>query len=435
MYVREVLRAVGGELRLVFAAPPQHGKTEVTLALIAFLVLEHPGRRWAYITFNQKRSESVSRKFRRVMANAGVVCAGTLALHLLPDGGQILFTSIEGGITGEPVDGAAFIDDPYKDRQEADSGARRAIVEDTYREAIETRVHPGGSIFVLATRWHPQDLSGVLVGEGWAYINLRAIAEGPANDDGVVIDDPNRRRVGEALFPEKWSVDDLARKRQRTLEFTWSALFQGDPRPRGGKVFHGSADGKSFEPNLYTKLPTQYRGAYGIDLACTADAGDWSICLELWREETNDPQRPKFYVVHVDRAQVEAPSFALTLKARHVRRRTFRMLWRASGMERGSAQFLKRQGLPVVVKTPPGGKLVSATEAAAAWNDGRILVPDLEVFPEAEDWLPAFLDILANFTGSGKEHDDDVDALGNAVEVLRSAADDGRIATATRRDT
>src|SRR5687767_8258332 len=65
VYVCEVLRAVGGELRLVFAAPPQHGKTEITLALIAFLTVLFPGRRWAYVTYNQKRANSVARKFKR----------------------------------------------------------------------------------------------------------------------------------------------------------------------------------------------------------------------------------------------------------------------------------------------------------------------------------------------------------------------------------
>jgi predicted phage terminase large subunit-like protein len=96
------------------------------------------------------------------------------------------------------------------------------------------------------------------------------------------------------------------------------------------------------------------------------------------------------------------------------------MLWRASGTEKGSASFLRRANLPVDVKQPPGDKLVSSEPVAADWNAGLVLVPDPEVFPECEDWLHAFLDVLANFTGTGKEHDDDVDALGNAHEALKT---------------
>lgn len=423
VYVRQVLLSVGGDLRLVFAAPPQHGKTEVTLALIAFLVLEHPGRRWAYITYNQRRANSVARKFRRLLANAGEVTSGSLAQMYLPGGGQILFTSVDGGITGEPVDGAAFIDDPYKNRKEADSQARRELVEETYRDAIETRVHPGGSILLLATRWHPQDLSGTLIGEGWRYINLPALAEGEVNDNGIVVDDPNGRRPGEALFPEKWPLESLLAKKAKVLDFTWSALYQGRPRPKGGKHFHGAT--------FYTKLPENYRGVFGIDLAYSAKTqGDWSICIELLREDRGPGTDPLFYVVRVDRAQVEAPEFALTLKARHVKRPTWKMVWRAAGTEKGTADFIRKALKsdahdPFRIKPLVGDKLAGIQHAAPAWNEGRIMVPDPEVFPESEAWLYPFLDVLHNFTGTGKEHDDDVDALGNAFDYLNAANDDG----------
>lgn len=415
-YAAKLDGAVGGGLRLVFAAPPQHGKTQVTLHGLARIIIRYPERRHAYVTYSQTRARSVARGIKRILAAAGVVVSGTLDVMNLPGGGQCVFTSVDGGITGEPVDGIAIIDDPYKNRKEADSARRREVVEQSYREAIETRVHPGGSIFLLATRWHPRDLSGVLIGEGWDYINLPAIAE---NDN-----DPNGRRVGEPLFPELWPLSALLAKKAKVLEFTWAALYQGRPRPRGGKVFH--------EPTFYSKLPANFRGGFGVDLALTAKtSADWSVCVELHREEqhgidpkTGQPFEPLFYVVHVDRAQVEAPDFALTLKGRHVRRPDFRMLWRASGTEKGSAQFMQRQKIPIEVQQPPGDKLVASTDVAAAWNAGRVLVPDTEIFPKAEDWLHAFLDVVTNFTGSGKETDDDVDALGNAFEVLTKASVD-----------
>jgi phage terminase large subunit-like protein len=402
-YARRIETGVGGGHRLVFAAPPQHGKTQVTLHGLAWLILRYPTRRHAYVTYSQKRADSVSRTVRRILRAAGVQFSGTLAMLTLPGGGHCLFTSVNGGITGEPVDGVAFIDDPFKNRLEADSVRKREVVEDSYREAIETRVHPGASIFLLATRWHPQDLSGTLVSEGWEYINLPAIAEGD--------NDPNGRAVGEPLFPEMWPLAALEKKRDTVLEFTWSALYQGRPRPKGGTIFR--------DVTYYSSLPKTYRGAYGIDLAYTAKStSDWSICVELWRENRPNAE-PLYYVVHVDRAQVEAPSFADTLQKRHAKHTGFPMLWRASGTEKGAAGFMIRdRKLPIKVEQPPGDKLVSATPVAAAWNQGRVLVPDPEVFPEAAKWLEPFLDVVQNFTGSGKEVDDDVDGLGNAFTAL-----------------
>lgn len=418
-YVARVLKAVGGDLRLLFAAPPQHGKTETTLALMAFLTVEYPGRRWAYITYNQKRANSISKKFKRLLAEAGVVTHGTLAQVYLPGGGQMLFTSVDGGITGEPVDGAAFIDDPYKNRKEANSVSRREVVDDTYRSAIEPRVHPGGSIFVLATRWHPDDLTGTLEAEGWDYINLQAIAEGVANDNGVIADDPNERQLGEALFPEMWPVEALLKKRALVLENDWGALYQGRPRLKGGKVYKGEA--------YYTELPKRFRGCFGVDLAFSAKtSSDWSVCLELLREDFAEPgKKPLYYVVGVDRQQVEAPEFALTLRARNVKRKTFGMHWRYSGTEKGSADFLRAAGLPIFGMPFPGDKLVCSQHAGPAWNEGRILVPDPEAFPECEEWLYIFLERLHNFTGSGgKEKDDEPDALANAFDLLMQLSGD-----------
>jgi len=393
LYAERLDRAIGGNVRIVFSAPPQHGKTEVTVHGLALAAIRHPELRHAYITYSAKRARTVSRKVRRLLADSGVVTTGTLDMIELPQGGQILFAGIDGGITGNPADGLVVIDDYLKNRKEADSSRRREVILDTTRDAVITRVHPGASIFVLATRWHPKDLSATLREEGWEYLNLPAIAEAG---------DPNGREVGEPLFQEMWPIEALEQKKREVGDFTWAALYQGRPRPKGGKVFH--------EPTYYSVLPTNYQIGLGTDLAYTAKtSADWSVLVKLLKEER--PGKPLFYVAQVDRAQVDAPAFALTLKARSVTHKR-PILWRASGTEKGAAQFIKNSGIPIVVKQPPGDKLVSATDVAAAWNDGRVLVPDPEVFPYP--WLNPFLDCVGNFTGNGKEQDDDVDALGNA---------------------
>jgi len=400
-YIDYLHTAVGGGHRVVFSAPPQHGKTECTLHGLVWLAITHGDRRHAYVTYNDTRAKSVAKKVKRLLVRAGVQVTGTLSQLSLPGGGQILFTSIDGGITGEPVDGLAIIDDYVKNRTEADSARRREVVSEAYHEAIETRVHPGASIVVMATRWHPQDLSGELIDAGWESLNLPAFAE-----QG----DPNGREAGDALFPAMWPVESLRAKKKNVLDFTWQALYQGHPRPRGGKVFHGAT--------YYTTLPSRYKEAFGLDLAYTAKtSADWSVLLHLLREDRHDME-PLYYIVRVDRARCEAPEFADIIRRRTSQRPSARVLWRASGTEKGAAQFLVQSGIRISVKRPPGDKLVSATAAAAAWNDGRVLVPSLDSFPDAATWLEPFLDIVGDFSGSGKEHDDDVDALGSAMAAI-----------------
>ncbi len=414
VYTTRLEGAVGGGFRVLFSAPPQHGKTEVTLHGLAWLIIHHPGKRHAYITFSLRRARRVCKAVRRILARAGVLAEGTLDTLTLPEGGQIVFTSIEAGITGEPVDGIAIIDDPYKEG-EAKSKARREVVDEAYRQGIETRVHPGASVFILATRWHEKDLTGTLAREGWEYINLPAVAE---NDN-----DPNGRTVGEALFPGLWPIDELYKKKSKVLAATWASLFQGRPRAKGSEVFG--------EPNFYTELPKRYQVARGLDLAYTAKtSADFSVLLEMWREDRysgTGELKPFFYIKRVDRKQVDAPNFTLTLKARSVERHAPMRWYHAAGPEKGSADFIRRQGVPIKAKLATSDKLVRATPFAAAWNDDRVFVPDryacktcqaLEDACPEHEWVDVFLDEVDNFTGVSDDYDDQIDAGAAAYDEL-----------------
>jgi phage terminase large subunit-like protein len=165
-----------------------------------------------------------------------------------------------------------------------------------------------------------------------------------------------------------------------------------------------------------------YRGAYGIDLAYTADTtSDESACLEMWRVETKDPLKPLFYVIDIwyDRCLIERT--AEIIQGKHASAPAWTMCWRCSGTERGSAMLLKGEAyrLPITIRTVSTDKLVSNTAVAVAWNDGRVLLPDFAAFPEKAERIKRLMNQCLDFTGSGKEHDDLVDSLGNAHVELR----------------
>lgn len=417
-YSRVLERAVvrpgvdgSGNICVVVAAPPQHGKTELTLRALVWWAIQRPGLRHAYITYNQDRAEEVSRQFSAIAEMAGLRPEGNLAGIRLKGGTTIRFTSVNGSLTGFPVDGVAVIDDPIKGPIEAQSAIVRKRAVEFFDSVVFIRRHPGTSFVVMATRWHPEDLSGVLIKRGWQYINLKAIAEGPVNDEGTVESDPLGRKPGESLWSRK-PPEFFATERKNA--FWWASLFQGEPRPRGGTIFG--------EPSMYSRLPTEgFRGAYGLDLAYTAKThADWSILIEIWRvDPPGKGALPLFYVVDVQRKQVSAPEFALTLKAKRSVR-GFPMRWYAAGTEKGSADFLKSKGIPIHVIPPRGDKFVRAQAVAAAWNDGRVMIPDPEHI--RADWLPDFLTVVQGFTGVNDLHDDDVDALAAGFDELNAKA-------------
>lgn len=416
-YVEVLEAAPGGGLRIVLAAPPQHGKTETTIHAFAHWMKRAPHLRYAYATYSSDRSERVGRRALAIAERADVLfSAANMGLWLTPQDGQVLWTSVGGGMTGEPVDGVLVIDDPLKDRKEAESPTIRQNHQDWWHGTAESRLHPGASVIVMATRWHHDDLSGYLVREqGFTYINLKAIADEkrPEGDN---------RQPGEALWPAKRPLEFLEALRTRNI-WNFSSLYQGEPRPRGGTLFR--------EPTYWKELPGYgYRVSFGVDLAYTEKThANYSVCVELWvvppekkRGEDTEPADYLIYVTDVQRKQVEAPAFTLTLKAKQSERPSARFSWYAAGTEAGSAQFIQQKGIRLVVM-PTGGrdKFTRAQQTAELWNLGRILVPeDSEKYP----WADVFVDELTSFTGVKDPQDDQVDALVSGVDAALVHVDD-----------
>lgn len=413
-YAAELERAIDGSLRLVVAAPPQHGKTVFSLHAFLYWDRYFPARSHAYVTYNENRAEEVAKDFIRLAQELGFEPTGTLAVVTLRSGTRVKFTSIDGGLTGYPIDGVCLIDDPIKGPAEARSATVRASVVNWYKSVARTRRHAGTSFVAMATRWHLEDLSGYLVrSERFRYLNFKAIAEASAaNDvdaDGRVTTDPLRRPVGASLWARK--PPEFFEEERRDA-YWWASMYQGEPRPLGGAVFG--------EPAYYDELPTHgYRVAYGLDFAYSKKThADYSVCIRLLGvidPRESDPRKAlTVYVDVVHRKQVAAPEFLLTLKAAQAERRG-PMRWYASGTEAGVGDFVKRY-VPVKVLPPHGDKLTRAQSVAAAWNAGRVLVPNVTDDDPRAAWVNALLDEVRNFTGVNDLHDDQIDALGSGFD-------------------
>jgi predicted phage terminase large subunit-like protein len=285
-------------------------------------------------------------------------------------------------LTGHGID-VLICDDPVKSRLEAESSTYRERLVDWWRDVAATRIEPGGSAFVFMTRWHPDDLSGHLIGEGFDSILLPAI-----DDDG------------RPLWPERWPLEALEERRSEVGEFTWASLFQGAPRPRGGRVFG--------DVSTYAQLPASFRAAIGLDLAYSeATSADYSVAVRMARKGD------LFYVVDVMRKQEQAPRFKALCSAWNGRHPTDPWRWYAAGVERGAASFFREPpAIPLNVMAPLGDKFVRAISYAAAWNAGRV------VLPERAPWLDAFVAEHAGFTGRNDKHDDQIDAAVAAFDQL-----------------
>lgn len=394
--VQLLQRAWTESVRCAAHAPPRHAKTESILLFIALTLLLYPEKTCGYVTYGAELAASKSRKVRAWFKEQGgqlAPDAKSVLQWCTTAGGGLVANGIEGPWTGRGVD-FLFVDDPYKSRVQAESPAYQHMVIDWWGDVANTRVEPGGSIFIFHTRWTTADLIGhVLDGEDkalWTWLQLAAIAE----------DDRYGRVPGTALWPDRWPIDALLAKKRAVGPYTWASLFQGRPQPRGGSIFG--------EPRFYERVPDGARYAIGIDLAYSGKTkSDYSVAVVVAEKDG------VYYLVDVVRLQVPAPAFAERLQLLRQQYIGAPMRWIASGTEAGAAQFLQAQGLPLTVETASTDKFVRSIDAAAAWNGDRVLLPR-----EQKLWLPELLDEFAAFTGVSDVHDDQVDALAAAMRAI-----------------
>lgn len=391
-YITELESALGASLNVVFHAPPQHGKTEATKHGFISWAIKRPGLRHAYSTYNQDRSNEVSDDVKALAFEAGLGPTGNKKLLKFDGGTAIKFTSVGGSLTGAPIDGVHVIDDPVKDREEAESPRFRDRAYNWITDVAQTRRHPGSSCILMMTRWHHDDLAGRCIKRmGWRYIRLPAVCDGPK--------DPLGRKVGEALWEARRPLSFL--KDFQVNAFTWSALYQGQPKPRGQAVFR--------DPAFWQKLPDNFRPGYGADLAYTEKTqADWSIAFRMYRNEN------LYYIVKGLRRQLPAPEFCAQLKRMH-KEQPGPMLWYGSGTEKGVSQFIRKNIPALRFKQVTTDKFIRAQDVAAAYNDGRVLWPAKD---DGAGWIDEAIEVVSNFTGVKDPQDDDVDALAAGFDVL-----------------
>ncbi len=147
--------------------------------------------------------------------------------------GGLLATGINSGVTGFGAD-LLILDDVVKDAAEADSAAHRCRVVNEYRSTLATRVHPGGPVLLMMTRWHEPDLAGELLDsepDVWQHTNVPAMATAGVPD--ALAREPGATMTSALGF----TPEHYAAARGTSGERAWATLYLGVPTaPAGGLV-------------------------------------------------------------------------------------------------------------------------------------------------------------------------------------------------------
>lgn len=291
-----------GNARIIISAPPRHGKSELTSVYTPTWVLEKfSGYKIILAGYGADLVTGFSRRVRdmftsednqplldtRVRRDAGRVEA-----FLTDRGGEMYAVGVGGPITGRGAH-VLLIDDYIKEIKEALSPTYREYIWNWFSTTAFTRLEPGGSCIIIATRWHSDDLIGRILNEyadqNWEYIELPAIAT-----EGDLIG----RAVGEPLFPERYPLPRLQELQTVLGSVYWGALFQQRPVDETQRI----TDGKWLE--IISEVPEADRRGLRLarvwDLAATQDAGDYTVGTLLAYSRTSQ----NTYILNVQRKQV-----------------------------------------------------------------------------------------------------------------------------------
>jgi len=310
---------------------------------------------------------------------------------------------------GVLVHNCIIIDDPVKGRQQADSPATREAVWSAYQDDLKTRLVPGGSIVIILTRWHEDDLAGRILptnwkgesgdimckdGQVWRVLCLQAECQTDT--------DPMGRARGEMLWSE-W-FDARHWDQFRPAARTWASLYQQIPAP---------LDGGLFKPHMIQIIDAAPAGVHwcrGWDFGATTD-GDPTAGALIGRAPDG-----RFVIGGMEwgRWGPDERDACLINTAKRDGRSVRISIPQDPG-QAGKTQgiYLTRQlaGYRVTCTPETGDKVTRAEPFAAQVNVGNVLMV-------RGDYSQRLMDEMRVFPNG--THDDQVDACGRAfAEVMQ----------------
>ena len=406
-----------GTQGLMVFMPPQHGKSEeVSRKFPAWVLGRDHSMKIVGCSYSADLAQQFSRavqrtiesdEYRSIFPDTKLPTSGTRGYQRNVDffdvigGGFYKAVGVGGSLTGTPAD-LGIIDDPVKDAMEAYSSTYRNRVWNWYTDVFLTRVHNRSKQLLIMTRWHEDDLAGRLLErepEKWTVVSIPAICE-VEHDGGI-----SNRNVGDALWPERHSLERLREVEQRSPR-TFAALYQQRPSIEGGNIV--KREWFATIPRYkFNEIRRNEPIVFFIDTAYTDKA-------------TNDPTGiiatckvgGDVYITHAQKVNKTFPDLLRWLP-QYVKERGYdygssiRIEPKANGLS-VIDQLKESTGLAVVATpSPKDSKETRLNAASPSVEGGRVILVE-------GTWTESFVDEVCGFPS--KPHDEYVDVLCYAVD-------------------
>jgi predicted phage terminase large subunit-like protein len=411
----------GKTRRLIINLPPRTLKSHAaSVAFPAWLLGHDPAKQIICVSYGQDLADKHARDCRTLMSSPfyrrlfpGTVLSGdkqSVNEFITEIGGFRMATSAGGVLTGRGAD-VIIIDDILKP-DDALSEVRRKAANEWYFNTLLSRLNSkeNGVIIIVMQRLHQGDLVGeVMDRERWDMLSLPAIAE---QDENYPIEGPlgNHlyvRKAGEALHPERDSIEIYRNIREAVGEYNFQSQYQQCPASREGGVIKR-------EWIRYYET-TRQKMDYILQSWDTAnksgECNDYSVCTTWGTLDGN------FYLLDVFRKRLNFPELKRAILDLFKKYNPEKLLIEDKGSGTSILQELKYEYIWCLEAYNPqqgSDKLMRLAKQSVKFENGRVYLP------KQAPWLDEYIQEITGFPGT--KHDDQVDSTSQALDILEKYA-------------
>ena len=421
-----------GEIkRLMVFLPPRSSKSVICSKLFpAWYVGRHPQHEILTVSHSDQLASDFGRSVRDlvnfdlfntvfpdVTLRSDVRAAGKWKTN---QGGTYYAAGVRSQIAGRGAH-VAILDDVMSEEDSFSETGRR-YVKEWYPSGLRTRIMPNGSIVIINTRYHEDDLCGWLLRQEsqielenkWEVIKIPAWVDEPSSK---MLNLP----VGSSYFPE-WKPSEILKNDEEEIKASngsryWESLYMQNPVPDTGGIIK-----KKWlkwwdydEPPACDYIIQTYDTAFS-----TKTTADFSV-IQTWgifeHMETDSTGRENWVsnliLLGNEKGRFDYPALRTKAQELYDYHKPDVCIIEKKASGQSLIQDLRRAGLPVLDYIPDRDKTARVYAATPLMEAGRVWLP------KGYEWSDDLYGEAITFPNA--RHDDQVDAMTMAIHYMKES--------------
>ena len=419
--------------RLMVFLPPRSSKSVICSKLFpAWYIGNSPNHEIMSVSHSDQLSSDFGRSvrdivsaeefqqiFKGVSLRADVRAAGKWKTNL---NGSYYAAGVRSQIAGRGAH-IAILDDVMSE-EDSFSESGRKYIKDWYPSGLRTRIMPNGSIIIINTRYHYDDLCGWLLKQEldreskysipWEVVSIPAWLDEVAAD---LLGLP----VGSSYFPE-WKPDHLLKIDEEEIRASngskyWESLYMQNPSPEEGGLIKKDwlQEWEYSEPPACDFVIQTYDTAFS-----TKTTADYSV-IQTWgifrmpeEYSTGEEEYAANLVLLSNlKGRFEYPELRRLAREMYMKFRPDICMVEKKASGQSLIQDMRRSGIPVMEYLPDRDKVSRVHAATPLLESGRVWLPT------NKDWAEDLLAEALSFPYGA--HDDQVDAMTMAIHYVKDS--------------